>query len=169
MGIHVPEPLVQELLSHADMRLELDQRGLPKPDLPTQVVDRRLGLGDQSLLGVNLALQAGDQGVDGVDLRDRVADLGLDRVELVLVVDLLPDALVVGDTCLIHRRRVAGIAVDGRHVLHRLRHPGEGGQDRGKHHPGSHVRSSRSGGRRCSCRGRPAWRRRAAGPGRGWR
>ena len=99
------------------MSFEPDLSHFTKPDPHVQIVDRRLGLSDERPLGGDLVLQAGDQSVDGVDLSDGVADLRLNAFELVLVVDLLPDAAVVRETSLVDGGRIARIAVDGRSGL----------------------------------------------------
>ena len=168
MRIDVTKPLVQKLLADGDVRVLPDQRSFAKPDLAAELIDGCLRLGDQRLLRSDLGLKAGDHGVDGVDLVDRVVDLRLDVDELVLVVDLLPDALVVGDASLIYGRRIARVAEDGRGVVHRLWSPRGGGQDCGDQQASPQtVRSSRNGGRRCSSPARPTAHPPGAGPGRG--
>src|SRR2546430_1367104 len=134
--IDVTTTLVEELLAHADVGPLPDQGYLAKPDLATQLIDGGLRLSDQGPLSSDLVVQARDHRVDLVDLRDRAADLCLDVVELVLVVDLLPDALVVGDASLVDGGWVARIAEDGRGVVDRLRGPRRRGQDRGDQQAG---------------------------------
>ena len=132
MGVDVAKALVQKLLAHAHVSLQADHCGFAEPDLAIQVVDRHLGLRDQRALRGDLVLQARDHRVERVDLSDGVVDLPLDAVELVLVVDLLPDACVVSDTRLVHGRRISPVAVDGGRVLHRSRRPRKRGQQGGK-------------------------------------
>ena len=139
VGVDEPQALVQKLVTDGDARLQANHRGLTKPDLPAQLVDRVLGLLDERLLSRDLPVEVRDYGVDGVDLRDRVADLTLDRAQLILVVDLLADARVVGQACLVHRRRVARIAVDRGHVLGGLRAPRQRGDQRGEREALLHV------------------------------
>ncbi|TMC38511.1 MAG: hypothetical protein E6J28_05945 [Chloroflexi bacterium] len=130
--VQVAEALIQQLVAYGRPRLQADHRGLAEADLAAQLVDRLLRLLNQRLLGGDLPVEAPDHGVDGVDLGDGVLDLMLDGVELVLVVHLLTDPLVVGETCLVHGRRVPGIAVDRGDVLRRLRKPCQGGDEGGK-------------------------------------
>ena len=121
--IDVTHALVEQLVANRDIGLQPCQLRLPKADLPVELNDLGLGLGDERLLGRDLIVQALDQRVQSVDLRLHVVDLVLDVLQLPLVGYLLIDPRVIGDARLVDVGRIAGIAVDGRGNAARRRQP----------------------------------------------
>src|SRR5437660_6096245 len=103
--------------------MESRQAGLSEPNLAIELIDRGLRLRNEVLLCFDLRIEGLDQRVGRIDLVLDRSDLPLDVLQLLLVVDLLPDALVVREARLVDGRRVAGVAVERRRRLHGQRGP----------------------------------------------
>lgn len=86
---------------------------IAKSNLPVQVVDGRLGLQDERLLGVDLRPQVVDQRPKRIHLRLGVVDLRLDPRQLPLIGHLLTDPVGVVEAGLVDDGRIAGVAVKG--------------------------------------------------------
>src|SRR4029077_17871754 len=56
-AVDVANPFVEELVAHAHMRLQSGQLGVAEANMPAEVVDRALRLGDERLLRGNLLSQ----------------------------------------------------------------------------------------------------------------
>src|SRR5258706_10774787 len=125
MVVDIPQPLVEDLVTHAHLRMQPREAGFGEADLHVEIVNRGLSLCDQILLGRNLRVEAVDQRVDGVDLSLCIRDLVLDVLQLLLVIDLGANALVVPQTCLVDVGRVARVAIDRGSRLRRQRDPGK--------------------------------------------
>src|SRR5438445_9190368 len=88
--VHVSQPLVEQLVTQAHLRVQSREASLGETNLAVEVIDRDLRLCDQIFLRRYLRIEAADQRVNGIDLGLRVQALVQNALQLLLILTWAP-------------------------------------------------------------------------------